>query len=82
MKYGPTSQYEFSAMTPIERTVTGLWDAGASIEQIALELDRTRSMISGIVSRLDENGERRSERTMMGKGSEALLVALRGSADA
>lgn len=74
------SGYQFGSMTKIEREVMSLWDDGVSLEAICDRLNKSRNIVSGIVSRLDGAADERSARRAMRDGSNALLAAMRGAA--
>lgn len=62
-------------MCRYERRIMDRWDAGMSIEKIAIDLGHTRNAVSKVVQYLDGDDQDRRE-TAIKHGSATLLAAL------
>lgn len=76
----PRSPFGFSGMTPLERQVMDLWDAGHSVKQILAAIgtpdNRPRTYVDRIISTYDGKAEYREFRCETRGSSDRLLAAI------
>lgn len=76
----PRKPFGYSGMSPLERQVMDLWDAGKSVKQILAALgtpdNRRRTYVDRIISTFDGKAEYREFRTDTRGSTDRLLAAI------